>query len=46
MLEEFEEQQEDEETIKELKDLKRERSFSSLINKRRLNRFELDEAMV
>jgi hypothetical protein len=46
MLNEFEEQQEDEETIKELKDLKRERSFSSLINKRRLNQFELDEVMV
>jgi hypothetical protein len=46
MLEQFEEQQEDEETIKELKDSKRERSFSALINKRRLNSFELDEAMV
>jgi hypothetical protein len=46
MLEQFEEQQEDEETIKALHDSKRERSFSSLINRRRLNRFELDEAMV
>ncbi|MBN2454424.1 hypothetical protein JXB11_02665 [Candidatus Woesearchaeota archaeon] len=45
MLEEFEKQEEDEETLKELRESKKQKSFSSVINKRRLNKFDLDDLM-
>jgi hypothetical protein len=45
MLEELEKQEEDEEILKELKESKKDKSFPAVINKRRLNKFELDEAM-
>ena len=45
MLEEFEKQQEDESTLKEMKESKKQKSLSSVINKRRLDKFDLDEIM-
>jgi len=45
MLDEFEKQEEDAEVLKQLKDLKRDKSFYNVINKRHLNKFDLDDVM-
>ena len=45
LFEEFQNEQEDDEVMTELKERKRDKSFSTVINKKRLNRFELEEAL-
>ena len=48
LLGEMESQEEDEEVLEELaeKRKQRQKSFTSVINKRRLSKFELDEVMI
>ena len=45
MFEEFEKQEEDEQTLKSLRACRRSKSLSSVINKRRLDKFDLDDIM-
>jgi hypothetical protein len=45
MLDNWEAQEEDDAVIREMKNLKRQKSFSAVINRRKLSKYELDEVM-